>query len=162
MVRKIGSYIVAIVLFVTCFASQTHAATYEVYETGNLSTTYITYFKDIISNQSMLSDYVAFRSGQYTYTLAVGDLDFDGDFYGNGKIKIYEFDTESSGYGSNLTYAVTNDSNFELLTSNTILYSNLGDYPNLIERGANIETIQTILLGILMCSIVINRVFRKC
>lgn len=162
MVRKIRRVFFATMLLICCVATSVHGANYETYSNGNLSSTYVTYFKDIISGQSIMNDYVAFRSGQYTYTMAVGNLNYGGDFSGNGKVKVYTFDTESSNYNQNLTYTVTTDSSFYLEPSVSVIYSNLGDYPQLIERGANIETINTILLCVALLSVVIGRVFRKC
>lgn len=159
MVRKITALIIAQIVLICCFATSGQCANYDVYENGTISSTYITYYKDILSGQSIMDDYVGFRSGQYTYTLAVGDLEYNGSFTGNGNIKVYTFDTQSSGYNQALKYTVSQDNNFSLNSSDTVLYSNLGDYPQLIERGANFEVFTAILLCICMCSIVINRIF---
>ena len=159
MVRKVISILVAILLVTSCTATVTQAATYNVYENSTISSTYITYFKDILSGQSILSDYVAFRSGQYEYTLAVGDLEYNGNGSYSGDVKTFVFDTQTSGYNSNLRFTVSQDNSFNLSSNDCVLYSNIGDYPHLIERGANIETIQTILICIILLSIVINRIF---
>lgn len=159
MVRKVISIIVAMLVITSCLATVSQASTYNVYENSTISSTYITYFKDILSGQSILSDYVAFRSGQYEYTLAVGDLDYNGNGSYSGEVKTFIFDTQTSGYNSNLRYTVSQDNSFNLNSNDCVLYSNLGDYPQLIERGSNIETIQTILICIIILSIVINRVF---
>lgn len=160
MVRKITSIILVCLVSICCFATSTQAVDYDVYESGTLSSTYTTYFKDILSGQSILSDYVAFRSGQYTYTLVVGDLDYNGSFSSSDTVKVFEFDTQS-GYNSYTKYTVAEENSFYLNTIDTVVYSNLGDYPHLIERGANIETINTILLFVIFLSFVISRFFRS-
>lgn len=159
MVRKISALLVALIVLFGAVAPIGQCATYSTYANGNISTTYTQYFKDILSGKSILDDYVAFRSSQYEYVMAVGDIDYNGNFKGNGEVKIYTFDTESSNYNSILTYSVSTDSNFTLNQGNTVIYSNLGEYPQLIERGANFEVIQTILFSIMLISVVISRIF---
>lgn len=159
MVRKMSAIILALIVTISCFATTGLCASYSVYSNGSISSTYITYFKDIISGQSINSDYVAFRSSQYEYILAVGNIDYDGTFKGNGAIKIYTFDTESSNYNQNLRYTISSDSNFSLSRGETVVYSNLGDYPQLIERGSHYEVITAVLVGVCMCSVVIGRIF---
>ena len=152
--------VVAIMLLMGCFATLTHAATHNVYDSGNLSTTYVTYFKDILSGQSILSDYVAFRSGQNSYTLVVGDIDYNSGSFNASNVTSFEFSTESSGYNSYYNYYVTDLTSFSLDVENQIIYSNLGSFPQLIERGANFEVLNTVLISIFMLCIVVNRVFR--
>lgn len=161
MVRKVKKILVAILLAVCCFATPTMGATYNTYESGNLNTTYTTYFKDIVSGISPLYDYVAFRSGQYTYTLVVGDLEYTNYFKGND-VKVYEFDTDTSGYNTSVNYEVRTERTFELTTNGTVVYSNIGDFPQLVERGAQYEILQTILLCAIGLSAVIYRIFKFC
>ncbi len=159
MVRKISAILIALIVLIGCTATTGLCANYNAYTNGSISSTYITYFKDIVSGQSINSDYVAFRSSQYEYILAVGNIDYDGTFNGNGAIKIYTFDTESSNYNQNLRYTITSDSNFSLSRGETVVYSNLGDYPQLIERGSHYEVITAVLVGVCMLSCVIGRIF---
>lgn len=162
MVRKIVTTFVCVLALITAICGSVQAATHTVYENGNLSTTYVTYFKDIVSGIGFNDNYVAFRSGQYSYTLIVGDLEFNNNtFTLNGAGKSYEYSTTSSNYNSQYYYYVDDISNFSLEVDNQIIYSDLGYYPQLVERGAKYEIITAVLLCIMCLSVVINRIFFK-
>ena len=162
MVRKISCFMVVCVLLFTALCGTVNAATHSVYENGSLGTTYITYFKDILSGTDFRSNYVAFRSGQYSYSMIVGELENNNgviSLVGSGKE--YKFYTESSGYNSQYIYDVIELNNFSVNTGNSIIYSDVGDYPELIERGAKYETLQTILLVIVCLCFIIRSIFYK-
>ena len=162
MVRKIASYICMLGLIGAILCAPVQAATHNVYENGNLGTTYITYFKDILSGAKFNDNYIAFRSGQYEYTMIVGELEVnDGLISLVAPGKEYRFYTESTGYNSQYYYEVNDISNFSLNFDNSILYSDLGDYPQLIERGAKYEMFTALLLCIVLLSIVFGRFFRR-
>ena len=159
MVRKVINIVVICILLVGAFCTQANAETHSIYTEGNMNTTYITYFEDILSGTDLKSNYVAFRSGQYTYTMVVGDLDINNNVISlNGTGKEYIF-TQSGNYNSQYTYQVKNISNFSLNTGNYIIYSDIGDYPQLIERGAKFEILQTLLIFIVCLCIVIRSIF---
>lgn len=160
MVRALKIFVCGIAL-IAAFCGTVQAATHTVYEEGNLSTTYVTYFKDIISGAEFNDNYVAFRSGQYSYTMVVGELE-----YSNGVISLvdtgkeYVF-TTSSGYNATYKYNVNEISNFSLDSGENIIYSDVGDYPQLVERGAKFEIFTAILICICMLSFVIRNIFYK-
>lgn len=131
--RKI-SMLVCVLALIFALGVTAQAATHSVYD-GSISSTYTTYFKDILSGVSFNDNYVAFRSGQYEYTMVVGDLSFNGStFTLEGQGKEYVF-SSGEGYNSYYQYYVSNISNFSLNVNNSIIYSDLGDYPQLMERG---------------------------
>lgn len=161
-VKKICVCIVALLVLITALCGTVQAATHTVYENGSFSTTYVTYFKDILSGTELKNNYVAFRSGQYSYSLVVGELEYNNGVISLvGEGKEYKFYQESSNYNSQYYYNVSNLNNFSLNVGKSIIYSDVGDFPELIERGAKYEVISAILLGIALCSIVINRIFFK-
>lgn len=162
MVRKIASFVCMLGLIATILCGTVQAATHEVYENGNLGTTYITYFKDILSGADFKDNYVAFRSGQYEYTLIVGELDFSGGVFSLVESgKEYRFYTTSSNYNSQYYYDVNDIGEFSLLANNSILYSDVGDYPELIERGVKYEMFTALLLCVALLGIVFGRFFRR-
>lgn len=113
---------------------------YSVYSEGTLSSTYITYFKDIVAGLDPSQKYVAYRSGQYSYTLAVGNLSISGTTISSSDtVTLYVYESSSSGYSSNYTYSVSTVTDFSLDIDNYIVYSNLGNYPILEERGVIYE-----------------------
>lgn len=162
MVRKISSLLVVCVLLIGAFCTTANAEQYTVYEDGTLSTTYTQYFKDIVSGIGFNQNYVAFRSGQYSYTMLVGDLEYNNGaitLTGNGKE--YEFSTTGTGYNNQYRYYVRDITDSSLTVGNYIIYSDVGDFPQLVERGAKYEIITAVLLCIMCLSVVINRIFYK-
>lgn len=159
MVRKISSMLCAFAL-IFGFAMTAHGATHSVYENGSLSSTYVTYFKDILSGAKFNDNYVAFRSGQYSYSMIVGDIDYtNGQFKMNGVCKEYVFSTNSSNYNSQYYYEVNELSNFNLDYDNAIIYSDLGDFPQLVERGAKYEMLTTLILCVACLCFIIRNIF---
>lgn len=161
MVRKVKVVLLSLVLICTLCATA-QASTHPIYDTGTLSTTYITYFKDILSGAKFTDNYVAFRSGQNEYTMIVGKLQFE-----NGIISLeadetgkeYRFYSDNNNYNTNYKYEVKNVYIVEIETNNSIIYSDVGDYPELVERGSKYEMLQTLLVCVALLCIVIGRVF---
>lgn len=160
MVRKIASILCVCVLLVGAFCTQANAATHTIYEEGTLSSTYTTYFKDIIAGAKFTDNYVAFRSGQYSYSMVVGELEYkNGAISLVGSGKEYKYSATTSGYNQQYKYTVSNLSNFSVDCGDYIIYSDVGDFPQLVERGAKYEMLQTLLIWICCLSIVIARIF---
>ena len=145
------------------FGMTAQAATHSVYENGNLSSTYTTYFKDILSGVAFKDNYVAFRSGQYEYTMITGDIDYNESsktFTLNGEGRSYVFSTNSSNYNSNYYYDSSIINNFSLVNDRDIIYSDLSYFPELIERGAKYEMLSAVLVAILLLGFVVRSFFR--
>lgn len=118
-----------------CLSVTSNAFAYTSYDEGNISTTYVQYFEDIVDGLPVNYNYVGFRSGQYQYILyASDDLKTDGTTFLSDKGISYIFDV-SSGYNSRYSYTVRNEQKFELDTNNQMVYSNVGDFPHLDERS---------------------------
>lgn len=74
------------------------------------------------------SDYVFWRSGQYAYNLAVGDLELSGTTFSSGEpVTIYTFQLDT-GYSGTYTLSSRSDT-LNLAASSYIVFSNLGYYP---------------------------------
>ncbi len=117
------------------------ASAYSVYQEGNISTTYLTYFKDMSTVIGINDDYVFFRSGQNEYTLAVGELELASGYIRGSNIDIYQiYSVTASGYNTVYAYGSTTQSSFVLQVASSLIYSNLGNYPQLIERSVYNET----------------------
>lgn len=162
MGRKVSVLLLAIVL-VACCACPAFAKSYTIYEGGNISSTYITYFEDIVAGIPFGHHYVAFRSDQYNYVLITGDLKYDsnGNFTLAGTGTAYTYGTNSgSGYSSIYTYKVEELTSLSLKWTDEIIYSDLGDFPMLTDRGSNYEMLNTLLLIIALLSIVFRGFFR--
>lgn len=146
-------------MLICAVGTSAKAVTYEVYD-GNPSNTYIQYFKDIVSGIGFNDNYVAFRSGQNDYVMVVGDLE-----YNNGKFTLADVGTvytiaSSGNYNSTYSYTVTEIDSLTLNPSNKLIYSDLGNYPQLVERGAKYEILTAVLLVTALLGLVIGRIFR--
>lgn len=156
MVRKVMSGMFVLVL-IFAFGVSAQATSYSAYD-GTISTTYVTYFKDIVSGIGFKDNYVAFRSDQYTYKMIVGDIEYNSGVFslvGNGTEYTIEI---SSGYNSGYTYTAESCNGHTVKAGNEIVYSDLGSYPQLVERGAKYEMLSAVLLVVLMLGFVL-RVF---
>lgn len=145
----------AVCLLLACCASATANAA-SIYD-GSISSSYVDYASRIPI--SLGDEYVFFRDSQYGYTLVTGDLVYqNGNFSLNGTGKQYNFDAVTSGsYGSvtYYTFTTTDISTFNLATNNRLVYSSLGNYPTLYERGVIYEEITLLVLCIgFVCYIV--------
>lgn len=160
MVRKISASICAIAL-IMALSMPALGATHDVYKEGNPSTTYIQYFRDIVAGIGFKDHYVAFRSGQYSYTMCVGNLEYtNGIISLVGEGELYTF-TQIGNYNSLYSLNYEEVSNFSVSVDNYIVYSDLGHFPQLVERGAQYEMLSAVLIVIGLLGIVINRIFRK-
>lgn len=161
MVRKISIFLIAAAVLIGASCATVSAATHTVYDEGTLSTTYVTYFRDIVSGIGFNDNYIAFRSGQYSYTMVVGDLEYNkGSFTLNDTGTEYVF-TTSSGYNSQNSYTVNSIGNFSVSVGDNIIYSDLGNYPQLVERGAKYEIFTAVLLCVVCVAVVFGRFFRR-
>lgn len=146
------------------FAVSAQAATHTVYENGNISSTYLTYFKDILPGVPFSHNYVAFRSGQYSYTMVTGDIEYNEStrtFTLQGEGHVYVFEQTSNNYNSYYTYDDGSISNFSVQANDSVLYSDVGSYPQLMERGAKYEMLTAVLICIALLGYVVSRFFRS-
>lgn len=157
LICLLGSLAVILAVPITASAA-------EVYTEGNISTTYVTYFQDILSKVSPLDDYVFFRSGQNEYTMFTGNL-----IYNNGTIssqepcRVYQiYTTTGSGYSSTYHFTANNYQEYSVSIGSALVYSNLGDFPDLNERGDYLETAILVLMLVIVCMYLLARIFSFC
>ena len=158
--QVIKRYIVVLLVLIVAFS--TTAQAYSVYD-GTPSSTYITYFKDIVSGAPFDANYVAFRSDQNEYIMLLGDLEIKGSTISvNGTAKEYKYyTTNTSQYNSTYRYSVTEVSSGSVNVGDYIIYSDLGDYPELVERGDKYEILTLFVLCIMCLCTVISRIFKR-
>ena len=150
--------ILALLVIVCTFGATAQA--YSPYD-GTMSNTYVQYFKDILADKNLTDNYVAFRSGQYEYIMVVGDLEKNENtiaLVGSGVM--YKF-TSSSSYNATYSYTYSNIDDFTLDLTDDIVYTDLGDYPQLIERSARLEEITLIILGVFGLFTIVRRIFGR-
>ena len=102
---------------------------------GSISTTILDIFSGIYSKYPS-KDYVAFRSGQYTYDLYIGDISLAGAFSGTQLLHVVYDSASSYNNGPYLRY---NTEDLGLTPGTSLVYSNLGDYPALPIQGVPYE-----------------------
>lgn len=144
--RSLKAMVFALALCIS-MATQTHA--YSVYD-GNPSSTYLAYFSDMLSKFPISSDYVAFRSGQNEYILAVGNFDFSGGVFSADSDTDICIISSTGNYNGYYRMDFEVDSNFVLSVGNHIIYSNLGNFPTLESRG-DIFNVSTIYILATLC-----------
>lgn len=114
-------------------------------------------FRDIVADQSILSDYVACCTKEGEYSLFIGNIGYkNSKFSSEEKIKLISLKSDEN---NKLVYSSQTVSGLSLFTEGKVIYSNLGDFPNLIRRGEVYEILQTILIVIIGCCILISRIF---
>lgn len=126
-------------------AMQAHADT--VYPDGMINSAYIPYFRDLVSKIGVAEDYVLYRSGAYEYKLVSGDLEYDGGLFYGSAVKSFSLSLPNENSTGGIWFSETIEQ-WDLITSGRLVYSNLGDYPDLIERGSHYEAATLILLVI--------------
>lgn len=156
-IRKWLYLIVLVAVLLRSCASTAHAST--VYD-GNIGTTYLTYFRDILGKLDFDDDYVCFRAGQYEYIMATGDLSFDDGIFSSDEVKCYVFSSSNTTYNSYTLYSTYDEVDFYLETGDKIVYSNLGDYPQLEERSDVVENAIFVLIFIAFVMHLIRSIFK--
>lgn len=158
MVRKIIFYVATLTILLTATCGAVSAATFSPYE-GNISTSQLTYFEDLLPKLNINDHYVFFRSGQYTYDLIVGDITYDnGVFTSSDSCAVYTLETNNS-YNGYYSYSATSIDSLTLNARDFLVYSDLGHYPELETRGDKYEMLQTLLFIVLMLGFVLRSIF---
>ena len=159
MVRKIICT-VAMLALICAVGTTAQAATHTVYP-GELPSDVITYCRDIISGIGLSDNYVVFRSGEHTFVMITGSLDFNEEtktftLSGDGHEYIFSRSGDPDDF---YTYDNGYIEDFSVSAADSVLYSDLGYYPQLMERGAKYEILTTILLSVGLLGIVIGKFF---
>lgn len=158
MVRKIRALLVVAAL-AAMLAVPAAASAYTVYDEGNISSTYTTIFRDLMPRKGINDDYLFFRSGQYEYVMLVGELEYqDGVFLGDAATE-YRIVT-SNGYNTDYSYTVQEVTDVFLVPLDSLVYSNLGHYPELQEQRDYLLFAQVFLLFVYLCLILLAPVMR--
>lgn len=151
--KKLNMFLLCMLL--TVFGLSVTVEAYTPYDSGNLSTTYISYFDDIL-NKYPFDNYVIWRDTQYNYCLALGDIEYTSNSFTADEVKLFTIDT-GQNYNSSYRLYRSTIQNFSLTNSNnSIVYSDLGFYPTVNERGSNYES-SLLLIVFIACIFVLAR-----
>lgn len=155
--------IIAPLSLVCCLllVSPTLAKADSIYTDGNISSTYLDIFRDILEDTSLTDDYLVFRSSQYEYTLLVGEIDFQNNIFTSQNYRKFVISTSQSGYSGGVYHLNSSlGTSFSLNAEDYIVYSNLGYYPRLIERSTYYEYAILTTICIVGCCMLIRSIFK--
>ena len=154
MVRKVIVLLLALAALAAVPLSGQAATVYE----GNISTTYITIFSDIVDKIGMNDEYVFYRSGQYEYTMIAGEITYDGSTFAADEASSYVINTNSS-YNSYYEYSTGKVISWSLSPGSALVYSSLGDYPALVDKSETYSFATLVLLFVCLCMFLIRSIF---
>lgn len=144
--KKIIICITAVLLM--CGCTQQTALAYDIYG-GNVPESVVYQFQRILAGVSPMDDYLVFCSSENEYIMLVGDIEKNGNIFTGDSGKEYKIVYSSdSGFSS---YNVSDVTIGSVNVSDYLVYSNLGDFPMLEERGDLYEmfALITLLIGFL-------------
>lgn len=147
-----------LVCFVMAMPLQAQASSHTVYNDGNIGSSQLQIFRDLVNGLNINDNYVACRTGQYDYTLYAGDIKNDGTLFTGAStgttVTAYNINTDRHNNYSSYSYKVTTENNFSLNAHDFIVYSNLGDYPSLEERSVLYEFSSLVILAVIaLCAL---------
>ena len=121
----------------------------------NVGTSNLDLFRRCLKFVGLGEHYVYYRPGQYQYRMYYGGLSYNGVFSG-ADIKYVEYYTYSSS-GNLPEWRTGTVSSFRFDPGNALVYSDLGAYPPLEERGSDYEILACIILSSFALFYLFNR-----
>jgi len=128
-----------------------------------VGTSYTSIFAGIVGKLPLDHHYVYYRDGQYDYVLVHSvDLQYDGTSFYAVDAETVTYST-SGGYQEQPTITFGSETDWLLSPKNYLVWSDLGDYPDLIDRG---EVQYEALCCLILCSfavwLLLDRLVRAC
>lgn len=156
--RKITS--IAVMLMICAVLGTSSASAYSVYDQGNVSTTYVQYYEDIVDKLTPNQSYVMWRNGQNEYCLYYSEtLKYNTIFSDNNNGTLVRLYT-SGNYNSTYNFDSGVISGFELNPNSVMVYSNLGYYPSLNESSEVYLYALLVFSGVIGCCLLIRPIFK--
>lgn len=103
-----------------------------------------------------LDDYLFYRSGTYSYVLAIGDLRLDGTTFTGSGCTVVRFVRDDSFNGYRIEFSTEG---VQVDASGYIVRSNLGNYPQLDVGDARLELVAMVCLGLLCVDFVVRPIY---
>lgn len=128
-----------------------------------VGTTNTAIFSGVAEKLPFGTHYVYWREDQYTYALGYSEsLELDGTVFTGEDVTIVRYESQSS-YQTAATFTESVTSSFELDALDFLVYSDLGSYPDLIERGEVVyEALACFMLGSFAVWCLLDRLVRAC
>ena len=141
---------VLILTFVFCIPA--FASNYTSYDgnSNNLSSTYVDYLKNALSDIDPDEDYILFRDSRYSYILAVSDNFTYVNNTLSGKAEILRlYVTDDYNYDNRYHVQLINDPNFKYTYDGYMIYSNcIDNIPSLTNASNGNSNLPYILIGV--------------
>lgn len=135
----------------------------EISDEYGVGTSNTTIFAGVAEKLPFGTHYVYWRESQYVYALAYSEtMSFDGASFSGDDVTVVRYDS-GGGYQSPATFYSDEESHFELDPEGYLVYSDLGHYPDLIERGGvTYEALACFMLGSFAVWYLFERFVRAC
>ena len=131
------------------------AASYTPYD-GSISSTYTQVFRDVAHKLNLFDDYVFFRAGEFEYMLIAGELEYDGVRFVGESCTVYKIAADSGVTAFNQE----DITDFSLDPGVSLVYSNLGPFPDLIDGSQRYMFAVLLLCLVALCMVLIRPVFK--
>lgn len=153
MVRKMIACLMALAAL-AALPLGASATSYTPYD-GSIDSTYTQVFRDVAHKLNPFDDYVFFRAGEYEYMLIAGELEYDGVRFTGESCTVYKIAADSGV----TAYNQEEITDFSLELGISLVYSDLGPFPDLID-GSQRYTFAVMLLGMVaLCMVLIRSIF---
>lgn len=151
--KKYISVLLLIILIISIFTISASAASYSSYDgnSNNLSSTYVDYLKNALSDIDPDEDYILFRDSQYSYILAVSDnFTFSNNVLSGDAELLRLYITQGTGSNyNNYRVQLSHDSNFKYTYEGYMIYSNcIDNIPGLTNASTTSSKLPYILIGV--------------
>ena len=135
----------------------------EISDEYGVGTSNTAIFAGVVEKLPFGTHYVYWRESQYVYALAYSEtLAFDGAAFTAEDVTVVCYDT-SGGYQVAPVFIVDEQVDWELAPEDGLVYSDLGHYPDLIERGGvTYEALACVILCSFAVWYLLERFVRAC
>lgn len=157
--KRFFVFMCCVAVLMSCFLLTAAA---ESPDSGTVSSSPLNYFTGIVNKLPANSDYVIYRSGDYSTTLVYGfDFSFsDSAIKSPGECTQLIYNTRGSGSGTSYTPTLTTNtySSFTLSYDDTsLIYSNLGHFPSVGDTSKdNLSYILWAIVFLILLFVVLN------
>lgn len=111
-----------------------------------VGTTNINLFGGVAAKLKHWEHYVYYRESQYVYVLVYGsELRYDGTRFYSDHVTVVRYNSNTGSSGTQATWSVAASTGFALQPGQYLVWSDLGDYPTLYERGTQ-DYVQTVCI----------------
>ena len=144
-------FIISFVFFIYLFASEAYAKDYEVYN-GDIPGSVVECLNNV--RIPVDKDYVLFRASEEEFKLIVGDISVDGTAYiSDAACHVYTLHSDN-------TYYHTTEDNVYIQVNDKLVYSNIGQVPEMYERSDLFEATTLFVLIVGSVLMLILRIFK--